>query len=115
MSDQIKEAVERVSLHCPGNPPAMEPLDQSDLATILAALSHETERASIIKSAIYDRCAERDALAERVRVLEVIGRNICDAATQDDAGQWIITGDAEMMLSDLSSALTPSPLVEGGR
>lgn len=78
-----------------------------DLTTILSALAEANRLLNFHR----EECARlNDALAasEARRVaLEQISRNICDATTQDDAGQWIITGDAEMMLSDLLSALNP--------
>ena len=41
---EVQAAVERVTAHCPGMPPAMEPLDRDDLRAILSALATSEAR-----------------------------------------------------------------------
>jgi hypothetical protein len=80
------------------------------ILTILGALSDEIERADLLQAAVLERTTERDALAERVRVLE--GALRACRVWMPVAGQDPVI-DAAMRSAD--AALTPSPLVEGGR
>jgi hypothetical protein len=123
------------------------PLSDTIIA-LLDALSHETERADLLQAAVLERTAERDALAERVRVLE--GVHFGDPCVHcntphDEVAPGPCTGSirisrakAEALLvyldgsnkagwpttlwvqvsefiTGLKAALSPSPLVEGGR
>jgi len=80
------------------------------IRAILDALSHETERADLLQAAVKERTAERDALAERVRVLETLVK-----AFDEHAKSGLHFAYPLGSLQKIETLLSPSPLVEGGR